>query len=516
MRHSRGPVSSGTSSIVRNEDVMHQLVKLTAREAVGLLRTKQVSPLELVEAAIARIEAVDRAVNALPIRCFERAREQAKRMMGEGSKALERRLAGLPVAIKDLSRLSGVRTTWGSPVFQDHVADRSDIGVETLERNGAIPVAKSNVPELGIGANTSNPVFGATRNPWNTDLTCGGSSGGAAVGVATGEVWLAAGSDGGCSLRVPASFCSVATLRPTPGRVASGTTSLIGPRHSSWETLSVEGPIGRCVGDVALMFEAQIGAHPLDPRSMPADGTSFLGAVDAPAVPKRVAFTRDLGGITKVATEVGDICAKAAARFEALGVVVEEACPDLHDARDVYQVLRAHSFVMTYGAVVEANQARIKRDMIWNVEQGMKLTSGAIARAERQRADIVRRMAEFFHQYDVLLCPAACTPPFDVALPALMELEGHCFESYYDWYTICFVISLTTFPSMSVPCGFTQTGLPVGLQIVGPLRGEARLLSAAKLVEDMAGVAGRVPIDPRGPPVRESDVQERAPMTASL
>src|SRR5262249_19311038 len=158
--------------------------------------------------------------NALPIRCFDRARDQAKRMMREGPTASQHRLAGLPVAIKDLSRLSGVRATWGSPVFRDYVADRSDIGVETLERHGAIPIAKSNVPELGIGANSSNPVFGATRNPWNTDLTCGGSSGGAAVSVATGEVWLAAGSDGGCSLRLPASFCSVTTLRPTPGRIA--------------------------------------------------------------------------------------------------------------------------------------------------------------------------------------------------------------------------------------------------------------------------------------------------------
>jgi amidase len=476
---------------------MHSLIKLTAREAVALLREKEISPLELVEASIARIEEVDGAVNALPIRCFDCARSQAKRMMSEGASALERHLAGLPVSIKDLSRLAGVRSTWGSPVFANYMPDRSDIGVETLERNGAIPIAKSNVPELGIGANTTNPVFGATRNPWDTDLTCGGSSGGAAVSVATGEVWLAAGSDGGCSLRVPASLCSVTTLRPTPGRIASGARTEVGPRHSPWETLSVEGPIGRTVGDVALMFEAQLGDHPLDPRSMPRDGTSFIAAVDAPALPKRIAFSRDLGGITKVATEVGDICAKAAARFESLGVAVEEAAPDLREARDVYNVLRAHSFVMTYGAVVEANRDRIKRDMIWNVEQGMKLTSGEIVAAERRRAGIIRRMAEFFEKYDVLLCPTSCTAAFDVELPALMELEGHRFETYYDWYTICFVISLTTFPSMSVPCGFTRDDLPVGLQIVGPLRGEARLLGVARLVEDMAGISTRLPVDPR-------------------
>lgn len=479
---------------------MSELTRLTAREAVALLRARKVSPLELVDAAIARIEAVEPVVNALPIRCYDRARDQAKRLMAEGEANLQQPLAGLPVAIKDLSRLKGVRTTWGSPVFQDHVADRSDIGVDTLERNGAIPVAKSNVPELGIGANTTNPVFGATRNPWNTNLTPGGSSGGAAVSVATGEVWLAAGSDGGCSLRVPASFCSVATLRPTPGRIASGTTSTVGPRYGPWETLAVEGPIGRTVGDVALMFEAQVGAHPLDPRSMPAEGTSFLAAVDRPVMPKRVAFSRDLG-VTKVATEVGDICAAAAARLADLGCAVEEATPDLHDARDVYNVLRAHSFVTTYGAVVEAERERVKPDMIWNIERGMQLTSGVIAAAERRRGDIVRRLAAFFERYDALLCPAACTPPFDVGLPALMELEGHRFEHYYDWYTICFVISLTANPAMSVPCGFTRQGLPVGLQIIGPHRGEARLFGVGRLVEETSGIADRVPIDPRGPTV---------------
>lgn len=477
---------------------MDELIRLTARQAVGLLRSKQVSPLELVDAAIARIEQVDPMVNALPIRCFERARDQARMIMHESRKGVPRALAGLPVSIKDLSRLADVRTTWGSPVFRDYVPDHSDIGVETLERNGAIPVAKSNVPELGIGANTTNPVFGPTRNPWDTDLTCGGSSGGAAVSVATGEVWLAAGSDGGCSLRVPASFCGVTALRPTPGRVASGSMSDVGPRHSLWETLSVEGPIARTVGDVALMFEAQLGAHPLDPRSMPMDGTSFVAAVDAAAMPKRIAFSRDLGGITKVAKEVADVCAEAATRLSELGAVVVEACPDLRDARDVYRVLRAHSFLMTYGEVVEQNKGRVKQDMVWNVEQGKKLTSDDVTRAERRRADIVRRMAAFFQEYDALLCPAACTPPFDINLPALTELEGHRFEHYYDWYTICFVISLATFPAMSVPCGFTQSGLPVGLQIVGPLRGEAQLLSVAKLVEDTSGHGRLVPIDPRG------------------
>lgn len=494
---------------------MTELVKLTAREAIALLRRGEVSPLELVDTAAARIESVDGAVNALPIRCFERARDQAKAMLNARREADERPgwLFGLPVAIKDLNRVAGVRTTWGSPVFADHVPERSDFGVETLEKNGAIVIAKSNVPELGPGANTSNAVFGQTRNPWNTDLTSGGSSGGAAVGVATGQVWLANGSDGGCSLRIPASFCSVATIRPTPGRVAWGSTAPLGlgPKESPWETLEVEGPIGRTVADVALMLDAQVGAHPRDPRSMPRDETAFLTAVDRPELPKRVAFSRDLGGITPVATEVGDICAAAARQLETLGVTVEEACPDLSDAREAYHVLRSHSFVITYGPLVETYRADIKQDVVWNYEEGAKLTSGQIAKAEHKRAEILHRMADFFSEYDMLLCPSACTPPFDVNWPALMELEGHSFEHYYDWYTICFAISLTACPTMSVPCGFTSTGLPVGLQLVGPFLSEARLLGAAKLLEDTFGIACRVPMDPIPGPVRAGADRKTGP-----
>jgi amidase len=274
----------------------------------------------------------------------------------------------------------------------------------------------------------------------------------------------------------------------------------LGPRESPGGTRDVEGPRARPGGGVAREVEAQIGEHPFDPRSMPKDGTSFLDAVDAPVAPKRVAFSRDLGGVTKVASEVGDICAAAARRFEDLGAAVEEAAPDLGDARATYRILRAHSFVITYGPVVAAHRDKVKRDVIWNVEEGERLTSGTIAQAERRRGEISRRMAEFFATYDLLLCPACCTPAFDVEMPALMELEGHKFESYYDWYAICYVISLTTCPAMSVPCGFTREGLPVGMQMIGPVRGESRLLSAARLLEQSVDIVRRLPIDPRKPP----------------
>ncbi len=473
---------------------MSELHELTARAAVDLLRTRQVTPLEMVDAAARRIEETDREVNALPTLCLDRARDHARRLMASGSPQEEASpwLGGLPIAVKDLVEVAGVRTTWGSPIFADHIPERSDILVETLERKGAIVIAKSNTPELGHGGTTFNEVFGHTRNPWKTSKTCGGSSGGSAVALATGQVWLATGSDMGCSLRLPAAFCSVVALRPTPGRVARG------PKKLAWGTLSVEGPMGRTVGDVALMFDAQVGTHPRDPLSMPALREPFLEAVDNPKAPKRVAFSRDLGGITPVAKEVGDICAAAAARFGELGANVEESCPDLSDAREIFHVLRSHSFVINLAPLLEKHRDKIKPEVVWNIEEGMKVTADEIGCAERKRSDLYHRVAEFFETYDMLICPASCAPPFDVNMRALTALEGYTFANYYDWYTICFAITLTSCPAMSIPCGFTTDGLPVGMQLVAPHNEEASLFSAAALFEEMAEIAGELPIEPRG------------------
>jgi amidase len=475
---------------------MQDVLKMTARQAVDLLKKKQVSPLELIEASERRVDEIDHLINALPIRCYDRARVNARKLMDSSADTI---LAGLPVAIKDLNRVAGVRSTWGSSLFADHVPEHSDIGVQVLERNGAVVVAKSNVPELGAGGNSNNPVFGMTRNPWNTGLTSGGSTGGGAAAVAPGEVWLANGSDSGASLRLPASFCSVATIRPTPGRVAWGSPlwRIEGPSQQPWETLKVEGPLGRTVGDVALMLDAQVGVHPRDPRAFPHDGVSFLGAVDAPRTPKRIAFTSDLGGITPVDKEVAAICQGAALKFEEMGVIVEEATPDLSDVREIYKILRALSFTSTYGSLVEKHRGKIKEHTAWNVEASGKLSAAEIARAERARADLAHRVAEFFETYDMLLCPVACTPPIKVELAALMELGEHKFENYYDWYTMTYAISLPACPCMSVPCGFTQSGLPIGLQMVGPWFSERLLLSTGRLLEDALGICGKVPVQPR-------------------
>lgn len=458
--------------------------RLTARAAVKALKSGEIASVELVEASLARIAATGRAVNALPTLCPERARRFAAAVSRDSL------LAGLPIAVKDLVDVAGVRTTYGSPLFADHVPERSDILVETLERNGAVVIAKSNTPEFGAGANTFNEVFGATLNPWNRALTCGGSSGGAAVALAVGQVWLATGSDLGGSLRTPASFCGVVGLRPSPGRVAHG------PKADAFDTLSVEGPMARNVGDLALMLDAMTGSAVGDPLALPPPARPFSAAVAAPAPPRRVGFSPDLG-VWPVAAEVKAVCARAAQRFAGLGAVVEEAAPDLSDAREIFQTLRALKFVVSHGDKLRLNRDKLKPEVIWNIEKGLALTPEEVARAIRARAVLADRVAAFFRDYDLLLCPAAIVPPFPVEQRYVSEVEGHRFDNYVDWLGITYAVTLTGCPALSLPCGFTQDGRPIGLQLVGRPRGEAALLAAAALFEAASGLADLLPIDPR-------------------
>lgn len=258
--------------------------------------------------------------------------------------------------------------------------------------------------------------------------------------------------------------------------------------------------MARNVGDVAFMLDAMCGEHPDDPISMPRPQLSFVEAVDNPVLPMRVAWSRDLGGITPVAREVGDLCEAAAKRFAELGATVEEACPDLSDVREIFQVLRANQFVGDLGEILNSNRENVRDEVIWNLEKGEALTARDLAQAERARGRLYARAAAFFDTYDLLITPATIVAPFDVNIKAINEVEGHKFENYYDWYTIAYAITATSLPALSLPCGFTQDGLPVGLQVVGPPRGEARLLGAAALMEKVFAVAQKLPIDPISKP----------------
>ena len=416
-------------------------------------------------------------------------------MEGAGAREAERPLlAGLPIAIKDLNDVAGVRTTYGSPIFADHVPERSDILVETLEGNGAIVLAKSNTPEFGHGANTFNEVFGKTRNPWNTDKSCGGSSGGAAVSLAAGQVWMATGSDLGGSLRIPASYCSVTGLRPSPGRVAHG------PADLPYDTLMVDGPMGRDALDTALFLDAMCGAHVEDPISLAAPAEPFAQAVREKEkhAPKRVAYSPDLGEFP-VDSEVAEICAAAAQRFQAIGAEVEDGGPSFKGAVDIFQTLRAVQFSAMKANMLRTRRDALKPELIWNIEKGLALQSDEIGAAEIARGKLYRRMAKFFVNHDLLLCPTVIVPPFDVDIRYVEEVNGHKFDNYVDWLGITFVISLTGCAAISTPAGFTKDGLPVGLQIVGPPGAEARALAAAALMEEQMGLSGHVPIAPKSP-----------------
>ena len=472
---------------------MNDLVKLTARQAVAELKRGAVSPHELIDAALERIDRTGDAVNALPTLCPDRARDNAARLPDLDESAAPRGyLHGLPIAIKDLVDVAGVRSTRGSPIFADHVPDKSDLLVTILESKGGVVLAKANTPEFGAGANTFNEVFGKTRNPWDTSKTCGGSSGGSTTALASGQIWLVSGSDFGGSLRIPASFCSVVGLRPTPGRVARG------PSAMPFANLSVEGPMGRNVGDVALMLDAQAGAYPTDPISLPAPTRSFVDWVDDPTPPARVAYSPDLG-ITPVDSEVAAICRSAIDRFTDIGAEVDEASPDFTGAEWIFQTLRGAQFVASYDSLLREHRSELKEEVIWNIEHGLALNPQDIARAELGRGAIINRCADFFRDYDVLICPTVVAPPFDVDTRYLTQMEGHTFPTYISWLILTFALTLTGCPVISLPCGFTKSGLPVGLQIMAPWKQEGHLLGISALFEQAAGISDLVPLDPRSP-----------------
>jgi amidase len=471
-----------------------ELIRLSATEAVARLKRGDITPLDLIDAAERRIGDVEPAVNALPTLCFARAREHAHALMRGERREAEGEpgwLGGLPVAIKDLADVAGVRTTYGSPIFRDHVPTASHPVVERIERKGGIVIAKSNTPEFGAGGSTFNEVFGRTRNPWNTALTSGGSTGGGAAALAAGEVWLAHGTDHAGSLRRPATYCSVVGLRPSAGRVTRGTS------NNLFAPLSVQGPMARTVADVALFLDTMTGLCPRDPLTFDAPAQPFADAVARPEAPRRVAFTVDFGGQVPVDRETREICTMAARRFEALGAVVEEASPDLGNIAEAFMALRAQHYVVDRELMLATHRDMIKQDIIWNTEQGLKQTPSQIAAAERERAALFRRTAQFFATYDLLVTPGASTPAFDVNLRMPAAIDGRKLEHYLGASLITAATTVMGLPSMAIPCGFDRYGRPVGLQLVGRHRGEAAMLQAAVLFERVVGVQPGVPVDPR-------------------
>ncbi|WP_303980562.1 amidase family protein [Dongia mobilis] len=469
---------------------MTEFWRLSALKAVDLLKKGDVTPLDLIDDALARIAVVNPEVNAIVTLCAERARDHAKRLM---AKPIDQRgpLCGLPFGVKELNDVAGVRTTYGSPIFADNVPVKSDIMVEKLEDNGGIVLGMTNTPEFGAGANTFNEVHGETYNPWNTKLNAGGSSGGAAVALATGQVWLATGSDLGGSLRTPAAFCSVVGLRPSPGRVPSG------PGELRFDTLSVDGPMARNVTDTALMLDAMAGWHIDIPVSFPAPTESFLTTTRRRLKPARIAFCLDPAGLP-IEPGVKDVCRKALDKLSAAGLDVEEATPDFSGVGNAFQTLRAADYAATMRPLLNQHRDKLKAEVIWNAEKGLKLTGEEIGKAHIRRSRLYADMVKFFETYDLLILPAAPILPRDIKERWPREINGEQLDNYVEWLKLAALITMTSCPVLSLPSGFSPDGRPMGMQLVGKPRGEGALLSHALVCEEILGVRDLVPIDPRG------------------
>jgi amidase len=459
------------------------LIRLSARAVRGLLGRGEVTPSELVEAAVARIEAIDEAVNAVPTRCFERAREQA---VQPGLR--QTMLGGMPFVVKDNAEVGGVRFTGGTPIFADRVSTQSDRTIALIERNGGIPLGKSNLSELG-GANTTNAVFGATRNPWDTALTCGGSSGGSAVALATGQAWLAHGNDVGGSLRIPASICGVTGLRPTPGRLPR--RSILNP----FDTVFVDGPMARDVADLALFFDAMIGFDSADPLSAPSPDAPFLPSALDPDRPLRAAYSPDLG-ILPVDDEVRALGETAIAALRDDGTAIDDACPDFAGALDALHVLRGASYVAAWDPLLTRHRHQFTPEVMGDIETGLRQTPSSIGAAERYRAEMYRRVIAFLQHHEVLITPATPILPFPVDIRWPHEVAGVRQQTYIDWIAITAIPSLLACPVLAVPAGFSRNGLPFGLQIVGRPRSEARLFRIAAWMERVFALPPTI-IDPR-------------------
>jgi amidase len=467
------------------------LICLTATQAVDLLKSRELTPLDLLEAARRRIEEIDGAVNALPLRFFDRAREAAKRLAASATDRSSQRgwLAGLPIAVKDYNDVAGQATTYGSPIYRANVAACSDMTVATLEASGAIPIAKSNVPEFA-GAHTFNTVFGATRNPWHLGRSAGGSSGGSAAALASGMVWLATGNDLGGSLRIPASFCGIVGMRPSVGRVPRPAA------NPAFDALWVEGPMGRSVGDVALMLDAEAVQAVGDPWSRAPPQRAFVTAAQSPRAPRRIGYSRNLG-LSKVEPAVEEICRRGVEALTGRDVEVEEACPDFSGGIEAFQTLRALMFAAARGELLATHRSQIAPEIVWNLQKGLNLSADEILRAERVRHRLYHNTIAFFREFDVLTCPTVAVAPFPVEQRYPTEIDGEPLKSYIDWMFLTFVITLTGCPAMSIPVGLTATGLPVGLQLIGPPHGDYELLQAAALIEQAHGhLNQRLPITP--------------------
>jgi amidase len=450
---------------------------LSAVELRRLIGTKELSPVELLESCTARIEALNPALNAVTATCFGRARKEAKRaeqavMSGDELGPLH----GLPFGVKDLQSTAGVLTTYGSPLRRNNVPTEDSIMVGRVRNSGGIMVGKTNTPEFGAGANTRNSVWGATGNPFDPMRTCGGSSGGSAAALAVDMTPICTGSDTGGSLRIPAAFCGIVGFRPSPGMVPAESRSL------GWTPISVLGPMARNVPDTRLLFESQIGADAQDPLSFPigSDCRKGLGAVELGNL--RVAWSADFGtGI--VSKSVRDAFARKVGAMKHHFKQCDELEFDFQEAERCFDVIRAVNFLETFGEIYEKTPELLGPNVRANYEMAAKMSLGDFAWAHGEQTRLFRRFQRIYDSYDIVIAPTVAVSPFAWEQLYLDEVDGRKLNTYYHWLAMAWLITLTTNPAISLPCGTDGDGLPFGLQMVGRFRGDFELLDISEVME---------------------------------
>lgn len=440
----------------------------------SLLRAEELSAVELLQAHIDHIEQVDPYVNAVVTRCFDQAVSDAKQLDASGNK--EALLAGIPIAHKDLVSTRGIRTTFGSPLHADHVPEHNDYIIDRMVNAGAISIGKTNVPEFGAGSHTFNRVFGPAHNPYDLERTCGGSSGGAAVALATRMTSLADGSDLGGSLRNPGAFCNVIGFRPT--------NNVLPPSLTADNALNLAslGPMARTVDDVALLFEAMTAEQP-NPDFARVEPKSLTNC--------RVAFSEDFGGLPVEPTIKQKIRDVATTLADA-GAELTEATIDLTNAREIFHTLRGWSFKNRYDNLTPWQKVELKPTILWNLAYGQALTNEDLNRVAGQRTALRHRTSEFFDKYDLLIGPTTQVLPFPIPIDWIREIEGVQMDTYIDWMESCSWITTTECPALSMPAGFID-GLPVGVQLIGPHGTDNTLLRLAKAIEPLVSSAQVLP-----------------------
>jgi len=461
-----------------------ELCTLQAHQVVALLKSGDISRQDVLNASQTRTDQTDPIINAMPTQCWDRARDMSGAATGASL------LAGLPIAIKDLNAVKGVRTTFGTKGLSDFVPTVSDPLVDRLESRGGIVVGKTNTSELGAGGNTFNDVFGKTLNPWDTRLNAGGSSGGAAAGLACGQVWLSQGSDHGGSLRTPAAYCGIVGLRPSPGLAGGGSG------EQAFLTQGVQGPMARSVLDCALFLDAMVGWDSANPISFPGIERGYFEAVRTQDTPPKIGFSLDLGGVGAVAPQMATHLSGAITALEKSGAHIQPVTPDTTDLDRTYHALRGLMWVTIAKTLPPHVRPHFKDVLEQNVAFAETLTIDDIAAAEIGRSRLFHKTIGLFDTVDVIACPVVGCMPHPVDVEWVPSVGGQEFTGYMDWLRFAFLATVTGLPALSVPVGLNAQGLPVGLQLIGPPRGEAKLLRAAAFVENVMG--GPLPvIDPR-------------------